>query len=250
MITKRQEKILDKVIAEYTKTAEPVGSLALLKKYDFGISAATARVELSSLEKEGFLYQPHTSSGRVPTDKGYRFYVSKLMKNRSLSLSDQKRLQEEHLKLMAKNARLTRMAAKLLSAFSRNLAISGLIEDEEYFQSGVKELLRHPEFNKIDEVCKTIEVLDYLDENVEKLISKIKRDEVKTLIGRENPLMESEGCSLVVSRTKLKNGKNVIIALMGPKRMEYARNISLVKHMKNLLGSGELDNISGKSFKD
>ncbi len=77
-ITERQEKILNKVLQEYIKSAQPVSSQLLEKKYDFGISPATIRIEMQKLTDKGFLYQPHTSAGRVPTDKGYRLFVDKL----------------------------------------------------------------------------------------------------------------------------------------------------------------------------
>ncbi|MBD3299857.1 MAG: hypothetical protein GF347_00725 [Candidatus Moranbacteria bacterium] len=235
MLTNRQEKILEKVIREYTKNAEPIGSQYLLSKYDFAISGATMRSELAALEKMGLLYQPYTSSGRIPTDKGYRFYVNDLMKRRMLTRNEQMKLHEEHLKLKAQNRRLARTTAKLLAAFSKNLAISGLIEDDEYFQAGIKSLLSQPDFHAIDEICKIVEVLDYLDDNIENLIKKTREGRTETLIGRENPLMDSEDCSLVVSRCRLSNRKNVLIAIMGPKRMEYAKNISLINYVSKLL---------------
>ena len=79
LITDRQKDILDKIIQEYISSAEPVPSQSLEKKYDFGLSPATIRGEMHKLTEEGFLYQPHTSAGRVPTDKGYRFFVDNLL---------------------------------------------------------------------------------------------------------------------------------------------------------------------------
>jgi heat-inducible transcriptional repressor len=236
MLSLRQEKILEYVIKEYTRRAEPVGSVNLLKRYNLDISPATVRSELFKLEQGGYLYQPYTSSGRVPSDQGYRYFVSTLMRDRELSRKDQGLLQEELLKLKAKNIRLARTTAKLLAAFSRNLAISGLIDEEEYFQSGMKDLLTQPEFKQIDEICKIAGVLDYLDDNIDKLIKGLKEGDIKTLIGRENPLIKSEGCSVIVSRFKYSDGQSGVIAIMGPKRMQYDKNISLVKYVRQLLG--------------
>jgi len=75
ILNKRQLKILSAVVEEYTKTALPVGSSVLSREYDFEVSSATLRNDMVKLEKKGFLYQPHTSAGRIPTDTGYRYFV-------------------------------------------------------------------------------------------------------------------------------------------------------------------------------
>lgn len=235
MLTLRQEKILEGVVKEYTRTAQSVGSRNLLARYNFKVSPATIRSEMSELERMGYLYHPHTSAGRIPTDKGYRFFVASLMKDKELSRKDQLLLQEELWKLKAKSNRMARTAAKMLSVLSHSLAISGVVEEEEYFQSGIKELLSQPEFTDIDEICRTVEVLDYLDKNIANLLDELKQGEVKALIGNENPLFKSEQCSIVVARCRLPEGETGIIAIMGPKRMEYAKNISLVKYVSGLL---------------
>ena len=76
----RKEKILSAVIDTYIRTGEPIGSKALLEETDLGVSSATVRNELKSLDEEGYLHQPHTSAGRVPTKQGYRYYIDNLMK--------------------------------------------------------------------------------------------------------------------------------------------------------------------------
>lgn len=76
----RKEKILSAVIDTYIRTGEPIGSKALLEETDLGVSSATVRNELKSLDEEGYLHQPHTSAGRVPTEQGYRYYIDHLMK--------------------------------------------------------------------------------------------------------------------------------------------------------------------------
>src|SRR4051812_14841877 len=75
-MTSRQEKILQAIVEQYAEVAAPVGSSLLAKA--FGVSSATVRSEMAELEKLGYIHQPHTSAGRVPTDKGYRYYVNQL----------------------------------------------------------------------------------------------------------------------------------------------------------------------------
>ena len=89
----RKKKILQAVIDEYVNTAEPVSSAALVEKYGLNYSSATVRNELAELEKSGYLDKTHTSSGRVPSEKGYRFYVDELIKEDDISLEEMKYIQ-------------------------------------------------------------------------------------------------------------------------------------------------------------
>lgn len=233
----RQQKILTSVIEEYTNTAVPVSSEILVQKYQIKASPATIRNDMAKLEKDEFLYQPHISAGRIPTDEGYRYFVEEIMKDRELSMSEQKKLQTELLKLKAKNTRLERTVVKLLSGFSGALAITGADKKEEFFESGIKSLMSQPEFKNIDEICKLAEVLDVVDEKFENIAKDLKENETKIYIGKENPIDGISNCSMVVSSYKLKGGEKGILALIGPKRMKYAKNKSLIEYMKKLLSS-------------
>src|SRR4030043_1906655 len=238
MLTNRQKRILSVVVKEYTETAVPVGAKHITKKYDFELSSATIRAEMNELEDAGFLFQPHTSAGRIPTDEGYRYFVEKIMPDRDLSKAEQKKLQAELLKLKAKNTRITRTAAKLLSSLSGNLAISGI--KDEFDDFGMGELLDEPEFREMDDLCRLAETLDFIDERVDQLVGKPKDNEVKIFIGKENPIKEISNCSVMVSPYRTKSGEKGILALIGPKRMEYAKNKSLIQYMKKLLGSAAI----------
>jgi heat-inducible transcriptional repressor len=231
----RQQKILAAVVNEYTNTAIPVGSKILGEKYGLRISPATIRNDMNDLEKGGFLHQPHISSGRIPTDKGYRFFVEKIMPEQKLSLAEQKKMQIEILKLRAQKTRLSKTTAKLLSSLSGSLAISGGKEDLSDF--GMHELLENPEFKNADEFCKIVDVLDYIDENIDVLLRSVKEGETKIFIGKENPIKQLPNCSMMVSPYKTKSGGKAVLALIGPKRMKYAKNKSLIDYMKKLLSS-------------
>ena len=236
-MNERLKKILAAVIEEYTNSAVPVGSKNLGDKYHLGVSSATIRGVMVELEEKGYLYQPHISAGRIPTDKGYRFFVEEIMPEQKMSVSDQRRLQTEVLKLKAQNKRMSRTAAKLLSSFSGSLAISG--SEKEFYDFGIKELLENPEFQDVDEFCRIAEALDYIDENIDTILSKIKDGETKIFIGKENPIKEISNCSMLVSPYKLKSGERGVLAIVGPKRMKYAKNKSLLDHFRKIL-SGSL----------
>lgn len=229
----RLQKILSAIIEEYTNSAIPVGSKVLVEKYGFDFSPATIRNDMQELEEMGFLYQPHISAGRIPTDKGYRFFVEEIMKDQKLSMAEQKKLQAEILKLKAQNTRLNRTTAKLLSSFSGNLAISG--QEKDFYDFGMSELLTKPEFQEIDEFCRVAEVLDYIDENIDSILAQVKDNETKIFIGKENPIKEISNCSMVVSPYKTKEGERGVLAIIGPKRMKYAKNKSLLDYVRKLI---------------
>ena len=235
----RQELILGSIIKEYVDSAVPVGSSLLFEKYDFGVSPATIRAEMLELENEGYLYQPHTSSGRIPTDKGFRYFVDELMREKELTKREQNSLQVELLKLKAQNKMLARTTAKLLSSMSGNLAVSGIIDSDDFYKSGIQNLLSQPEFGNLDSVCKIAEVFDYLDESIDALSKELKnKSEVEVFIGKESPISKTDECSIVVSKYNLKSGEEGLLAIIGPKRMKYSHNVSLIDYLKKLLVEG------------
>jgi transcriptional regulator of heat shock response len=230
----RQEKIFSALIEEYTETAVPVGSKILSEKYGLKFSSATIRNDMAVLEEEKFIYQPHTSAGRIPTDKGYKYFVENIMGDQKMSLVDQKKMQAELLKLKAQHNRLSRTTAKLLSSLSGSLAITGV--EKNFSEFGMRELLENPEFKEVDEFCKVAEALDYIDENVDAILKQVKMGETKIFIGKDNPIKGISNCSMIVSPYKTKEGEKGMLAIIGPKRMKYAKNKSLLDHMKKLMG--------------
>lgn len=239
-MNQRQQHILAAVVKEYTETALPVGSGVLVQKYLLDVSSATIRNDMVELEDKGYLYQPHISSGRIPTDEGYRYFVEEMMEDRELSKEEQQSLQKELLQLRAKNVRLARTTAKLLSALSGGVGLSGVVSKnkEEFYEFGLPHLLENAtERGDIDEVCRLAEVLDLIDEKVDVLLDKVKDGETRIFIGKENPISGISGYSMVVSPYTSKDGDRGVIALIGPKRMEYAKNKSLIDYVKRLLSS-------------
>ena len=233
----RQEIILGSIIREYVDSAIPVSSSLLAEKYDFDLSPATIRAEMLELENEGYLYQPHTSAGRVPTDNGFRYFVDELMREKELTKREQHSLQVELLKLKAQNKMLARTTAKLLSAMSGNLAVSGVIDSDDFYKSGIQKLLSQPEFSDLETLSKMAEVIDYLDESMEELSGELKnKSEIEIYIGEENPICNIDNCSMVVSKYSMKDGGEGLLAIIGPKRMKYSRNVSLIDYLKKLLG--------------
>jgi heat-inducible transcriptional repressor len=119
---RRKAYILATVVYEYIATAEPVGSQSLTQKYNLGISSATVRNEMAELEAGGYLVQPHTSAGRVPSDAGYRTYVDSLMQPEELSLEDRRRITDELGDATRELDEIIDHTTRLLGRLSNNLA--------------------------------------------------------------------------------------------------------------------------------
>lgn len=234
-MNERQVKILVAVIEEYTKTGLPVGSSALVQRYHFDVSSATMRSDMAHLEKLGYLHQPHTSAGRIPTDAGYRYFVEEVMPDREMTKHEQKALQKELLQLRAQNNRLTRTTAKLLSTLSGYVAVSGVPGKNDFSEFGLRSLLQNVDLDKLDEICALAESLDYIDERCDDLMLELSDGKTKIFIGADNPISKTENYSMIVSQYE-QDGEKGIVALIGPKNMAYEKNKSLIDYVKKILG--------------
>ncbi len=111
----RKDAILRALVEEYIRTAEPVASQALAEKYTLGFSPATIRIDMKSLEEDGFIYQRHTSSGRIPTDLGYRYFVEWLMPESTLSAEEQRLIRHQFYQVQFQLDQWVRLSASILS---------------------------------------------------------------------------------------------------------------------------------------
>ena len=227
-ITERQEQILNALIREYIDLAQPVSSQLLEKKYDFGIKPAMIRIELQKLTDKGFLYQPYTSAGRIPTDRGYRFFVDELLEKDLEDFEIEDWFTEEIGDIIKFIQRLT----KNLALASQTLALSYFEKEKIFWKEGWEEILKEPEFREEDYIMNFTKLL----ENFEKNIANLKLNSgIKIYIGRENPFKKAKDFSIISSKYCLPNDEVTIISLFGPKRMAYDRNISLINSLTKLL---------------
>jgi len=233
MITERQESILEKVIQEYVGSAYPVSSQFLVKKYNFEVCPATIRNEMQKLTESGFLHQPHTSAGRVPTDKGYRFFVNNLLKEGISEFEDifeiEEILEEEKRDFL----KLTTHLSKFLAMTSSNLATIHLFEKDFFFKEGWEEVLKEPEFEEKTFIIGFAELLQNFENDIKNLDIN---SEIKVYIGKENPFTKSKDFSIISSRCRFPDKEEGIVSLLGPKRMSYERNISLINSIVKMLG--------------
>jgi len=235
-ITQRQIEILDKLIQEYIDSARPVSSQLLEKKYDFSICPAMIRIEMQKLTDKGFICQPHTSAGRVPTDKGYRFFVDNLLAHRSLGEGGLKKEVSELEDIFQKAGKdIFKVASRLtkfLAEQSSNFTILNLLERDFFWKEGWEEILQEPEFEEKDSISHFTELLESFEENIENL--KIN-SEIKVYIGKENPFSKNKDFSIIISKCHLPKKEEGILSILGPKRMAYDRNIGLINSLMKSL---------------
>ncbi len=234
-ITPRQAKILAAIVKENCDNGQPVASGDLAEKYNFGVSAPTIRNEMQELEKSGYIKQPHTSAGRVPTDKGFRFFVNELMDRVKLTLKEQDSLKRELVKLQMVHMEMGRRLTKLLSDHSQSASFA--LFDNEISTMGMSNILNNPALPSEDarEIAK---FFDNLDEHAEKMMHDYSGKGPKAMIGKEIELSKTSDYSMIVSGLQLPSGKKGIIGLVGPKSMKYEKNMSLMEYIAKLLGGG------------
>lgn len=235
-MTDRQAAILIAIIEQYAEVAVPVGSVTLAKL--FGVSSATIRSEMAKLEELGMISQPHTSAGRIPTDKGYRFYVNRLTES-ELSSSDSQlahldrsaRAIETRVQTHVDRAdRAIRSAVDSLVELTRNMGLA-TIGDELYI-SGMGNLFSHPEFTEGVHVQAVANLID----NLEPWLREASPNEpLNVYIGSENPIGRASGATLIISRFRSPYSNRSYIGILGPTRQDYARTMRLVRHTGAML---------------
>ena len=224
MLTERQDNLLKVIINEYIKTARPIGSALLVDKYNLDCSSATVRNEMLELDHKGYLRQPHTSAGRIPTEIAYRrFLESKFRPNKLTSV--QKRKLDNSLNT-GTDRHGFKSLAKAMSDLSGEFILTAFA-DNDFFYTGLTNLFSQPEFGNQNIVCNVSTVIDHLDRHLSKLFHKVDND-VKVLVGSENPIDPN----LTLMTTKHQNG--LLISILGPMRMEYGLNISILEYCKHI----------------
>lgn len=230
MLSTRQEAIIEAIVREYTETGVPVGSLALVGKYQFPYSTATIRAEMANLEHEGYLSHPHTSAGRVPTEKGYRYFVNLIEREKALLPPSNTVAKKLILSMNDRYEHRVQVASKVLAELTRNIAFSGL--PGEIFSSGLGYLFSKPEFLDPYNVVKAAEIVD----NLEYLVGELPKNfDTEIYIGSESPIGKSAGCALVISQFRAPTGEKGYLGVIGPMRMSYAKTIATIKGVRKVL---------------
>ena len=330
MLDDRKKKVLQAIVEEYINTAEPVSSNALTSNHGLQCSSATIRNEMADLEKSGYLDKTHTSSGRIPSEKGYRYYVDELLKDDDISLEEIKYISSKLETKVNEIEDLTKIAANTISEVTHYTTVSigpkaneqiikdikfillgsrmmmaviltdtGLVketiikfdedvtekqietinymfnkklkgqpiekidrpleeylydemtysvnvikpiieqikkvlEDEQIYLEGANKSFDLPEFNSLEVAKNFVNVLDTKELMADMLNSGFA-DDIQVYIGDENPKEELKDFSVVTFKHKI-NGKDLgTIGIIGPKRMDYSKVISVMKYINKKL---------------
>lgn len=226
-MTERQKQILCSIVEQYAEVASPVGSSLLARA--FKVSSATVRAEMAELERFGYITQPHTSAGRVPTDKGYRFYVNNLAETQNNQLAPAERHAERALTARVQDGgmpeRTIRNAVDTLVELTHNLGIATI--GNQLYMSGLSNLFGQPEFMQAGQVRQVAQLLD----NLEPWLHEAAPNQpLSVYIGQENPIGRSAGCSLIISRFRSPYSDKSYIGVLGPTRQSYRDVMQLVRH--------------------
>jgi len=229
----RRRAILTATINRYIKEALPVASEDVAKEFE--LSSATIRNIFADLESEGYLSHPYTSGGKMPTDKGYRYYVDFLLAQMELLDEEKERIVKRFKREMSKLEDALEETSEIISAMTHYASIVSFLEwQDRFFYKGISHILDQPEFQSMDKM----RILIRMIEDKERLLDIINRDfkgKVKVYIGRELGVPEMENCSLVVSSYRRKNRPSGRLAVLGPVRMEYKHIIPTVEYISDVL---------------
>lgn len=221
----RKQQLLTYIITEHIKTAEPVGSSLIAEKYMKDVSSPTVRNEMQELEREGLITQPHTSAGRIPTEQGYRNYIENLGPK---DISEKHRHEIDEVRRISKDPlEKVKNVAKKAADISDSAAVVAFSKHDVYY-TGISNLFSKPEFSHQNIVVDMSEVIDHLDEVMASLSDRLD-DDIAVLLGSDNPF--GPECGSVLSKSR----SGMVFGLLGPLRMDYEKNIGLVRYIKNLL---------------
>ncbi len=230
-MTERQIAILTAIIEQYAEVASPVGSVTLAKL--FNVSSATIRSEMAKLEELGLIAQPHTSAGRIPTDKGYRFYVNLLTQQNEttqLELDRSARTIEARVANNNRADRAIRSAVDSLVDLTQNLGLATI--GDELYLAGMGNLFSHPEFLGGANAQNVARLLD----NLEPWLREAAPNEpLNVFIGTENPIGKTSGATLIISKFRSPFSDSSYIGVLGPTRQSYARVMRLVRQTGAML---------------
>jgi heat-inducible transcriptional repressor len=223
-MTERQQNILSAIVEQYAEVAVPVGSSLLAKA--FKVSSATIRAEMAELERGGFIQQPHTSAGRVPTDKGYRFYVNNLAEvtgSQALPEGRGERALASRVQSAGAPERMIRNAVDTLVELTHNLGLATI--GNQLYMSGLSNLFGQPEFIGGAQVQQVAQLLD----NLEPWLREAAPNQpLSVYIGSENPIGRTAGVSLIISRFRSPFSDRSYIGTLGPTRQSYRDVMTLV----------------------
>lgn len=239
-LTSRQTQILKTIIDEYIATAEPVGSEALDKKYNLGVSPATIRNEMVVLTKLNFLKKPHTSAGRIPTPLAMKFYINQLMEEKQMSVVDEVRAKEEVWDSREDIDDLMDQATRALAARTRSLAVAGIKDSptsgkrDKFWYAGTPYIFQNPEFSDVITCQGLFSVFDEL-EMLDRLFFGFESTSPLAVLFGEELGIPGLAPTGIISTHFTVNGKKGALGVIGPARANYGTVIPILRYFGNLI---------------
>lgn len=235
----RKDEILRITIDQYIATITPVSSARIAEDCSLDLSSATIRNILAELEQDGYLTHPHTSAGRVPTQFGYRYYADHFINEIQLLEEEKTRIKAECKSESLELEMLLETTSKVLSDMTNYTSIFSVDGwDNKLFYSGTSFIMGYSDYHDINnDIARIKNILAALDQK-ERLLEVINRKlakKIDILIGQEIECSDIDGCSLIVSRYKSKDGTSGRIAILGPTRMNYNRAVSALDYFSDLM---------------
>ena len=231
----RKDVVLSMVVKKYILTDEPVSSAYIAEEYERDISSATIRNILAELESDGYLMHPHTSAGRIPTQRGYRYYVDFLMNEIVLVEEERRRIHTEYDRgvreleaLMEKTSvivsELTHCASIVaIDGYPRGYSLRGM--------SYLVEAVNMQNFRQMAEILRALEEKDRILEVLRRDLDK----KIKIYIGQETSCDAFGDCAMAVSHFRTRRGPAGHIAVLGSTRMDYERVVSALEYVSELM---------------
>jgi transcriptional regulator of heat shock response len=224
----RKSVVLRAIVTDYIRTAEPVGSTQVAGRHRLGVSPATIRNDMAALEEMGFLIQPHTSAGRIPTDLGYRFFVDTLPPSR-LTETQRRAIGSAFREPPGDLQEALRLTAHLLSRLTRCGAVTTGPGSEHVFVGGAANIASEQAFERRETVRRLFEALEEEGPVVQLLRGLASSGDVVVVIGHENPLHAMWEASVVVAPLRAGRQQAGAVAVLGPTRMHYPTAISAAR---------------------
>lgn len=233
-LTSRQVQILRAVVEEFISTAEPIGSDTIDRKYNLGVSPATIRNEMVYLTKHGYLKQPHTSAGRIPSSLAFKVYIRDLMREKDLSIAEEVSLKERIWGKRHELGLLLQESSRILAQRAHAIGFA-MTDDKQVFIAGSSQLLNMPEFFDIDHMRAVLNLIDEVN-LLEDIFSRIHMGEqtVQIVFGDElgNDNLESVG--MIVTEF-MAGERHCWLGVIGSSRFDYPYVVPMMRYFRNCI---------------
>lgn len=232
-ITSRQLDLLKIIIEEYIETARPVGSEMLDKKFNLGVSPATIRNEMVQLVRAGYLHQPHVSSGRIPTPKALRLYITELMREEDLSVAEEVSVKERIWDVRNQLDDLLREATRALADKTHCIGVA-VTNRHRTYHAGYLHILEEPEFYDIDVTKSVFGLLEESNQLLSLLDQAQDENAIHVLLGDDFDNQHLYPVSIVFSDFTIGDVTGSI-GVIGPSRLRFPYVIPMIRHLTRTL---------------